>query len=338
MRFYDIINLVISVIYVISGEDSFLCHKQLNKILKDESIDLSFSDLVSYDCLETPLTAIIDEALMIPLLNDKRCLILKNPYFLTSQHLKTDFDNDLECLLNYLNAPNPTTILIFMANYPKLDDNKKIMKSLRKCARFFEFNLLNQSDLKIAVASYLKENGLVLDKSQFNVLLERLPNDLETVYHELDKIVLYGNEIDSDTIKKLIVKPIEDDTFALVNAVLKKDLKKSLKIWSDLVVLNKEPIQLVALIASQFRILYQVKILNKSGYNDQEIANKLNSKPYPIKKAKEMIYDHSEKQILEILDSLCNLDLDLKSKNIDKRLCFELFLLRLESGEMCGIN
>ena len=96
-------------------------------------------------------------------------------------------------------------------------------------------------------------------------LLRRLPLDIRTIQTEMEKLELYGGVISSDVVERLVTRPLEEDVFQLVNAVVDRDLRKSFHMWQDLCVLNKDAIYLIALLAAQFRFLYEVKALMLHG-------------------------------------------------------------------------
>ena len=71
---------------------------------------------------------------------------------------------------------------------------------------------------------------------------------------------------------KLVNKPLDENIFDLTNAILSKDRQKIFSIYHDLMILNEEPIKLIVSIANQMRLHYQVKLLDRKGYTDQEIG------------------------------------------------------------------
>ena len=57
---------------------------------------------------------------------------------------------------------------------------------------------------------------------------------------EMEKLELYGGVISSDVVERLVTRPLEEDVFQLVNAVVDRDLRKSFHMWQDLCVLNQD--------------------------------------------------------------------------------------------------
>ena len=112
---------------------------------------------------------------------------------------------------------------------------------------------------------------------------------------------------------------------------VEKNVKKMFSIWEDLQILNKDPIYLIALIASQFHLLFQVKCAMIKGMHDQsEIASLLSVHPYRVKLALPVCARLSVDTIMDLLHRLADLDQSIKSGKLDKKLGFEIFLLKLK--------
>ena len=64
--------------------------------------------------------------------------------------------------------------------------------------------------------------------------------------------------------------------FDLIEAIIKKDKKRSLTIYNDIVNYGEEVFKIMISLANQIRLLLQVKILEKE--NDTDIAEQLHLK------------------------------------------------------------
>ena len=53
-----------------------------------------------------------------------------------------------------------------------------------------------------------------------------------------------------------------------------------MSIYKDLMTINEEPVKLIVLVANSMRLIYQVKLLDRKGYTDQEIAKMLAVNPF----------------------------------------------------------
>ena len=92
---------------------------------------------------------------------------------------------------------------------------------------------------------------------------------------------------------------------------------------------NKEVLQLMGLLASQFRFCYQCISLKKLGYSNDDIASELACKSTRVKITLESIRGSNQDYFLGLLNKLSELDSNIKNGKIDKILGFELFLLEV---------
>lgn len=92
---------------------------------------------------------------------------------------------------------------------------------------------------------------------------------------------------------------------------------------------GEEPIKIIVMLANQFRLMYQVKLLTSKGYTEDDITSLLHSKKYPVHLAIQKGYRYSSDILLKHLEELADLDIKIKSGEIDKNLALELFLLRI---------
>ena len=90
-------------------------------------------------------------------------------------------------------------------------------------------------------------------------------------------------------------------------------------------------LSIIGLIASQIRIIYQVKVLEKQRLSNDEIASMLGEKnSYRIKKTKELTRYYSESELLELMNTLADMDYKLKTTDSDPNNLIELFILNLK--------
>ena len=97
----------------------------------------------------------------------------------------------------------------------------------------------------------------------------------------------------------------------------------------DLMTINEEPVKLIVLVANSMRLIYQVKLLDRKGYTDQEIAKMLAVNPFRLKYVRKEGQFFQIDELLRCLNELSLLDVKIKTGQIDKKLGLELFMLRI---------
>lgn len=309
------------MIYVLYGPEEFLINEEIKKIKNDNNIDdynVSYYNLENIDIKD-----IIDDALMISLFQDKKMIVVENTYIFTG--IKKEKNQSIDYLEKYLDNINDDTILIFKVINEKLDSRKKIITKLNKVALVREFN-------NISINETVKKmfEPYNIGNIEINHFLNRVGNDLYIIDNEVKKIKGYKDNdlnITKQDIDILTVKSIDTDIFHLIDNIILNKKDEALESYHEMIKQGEEPIKLIVMLANQFRLIYQVKELYKRGYREYDIANILEQKPYPIKKASEKMHKYSSEELLNYLVRLADLDINIKTGKIDKNLGLELFIL-----------
>jgi DNA polymerase III subunit delta len=134
-------------------------------------------------------------------------------------------------------------------------------------------------------------------------------------------------EITKSDVELLMTRTLEQDAFQLLNAYLRGDTTTALMVYHDLLRQKEEPIMLTALLASQIRLMSNVRYLQKKGYHAQAIAKQLKVNPYRVKLIVESRQQVGEDRLLEVLHRLAGADFQLKTSSGRRERILELFLM-----------
>ena len=261
-----------------------------------------------------------------PFLSDYRVIVYENPSFIFDSKLLDA--KQQQALVDYLSNPVETTVLIMVIN-KTVNSNSLIYKKISKYFKIEKFDKLSQNDFEKLVRDDLKNNSVNISKDALDLLLSRLDNDVEKYKNELNKLLTYGTELDYQDIDYLINQPIENDIFKLTNAINQNDLAASLKVYRDLLTNNKNDVlSIIGLLASQYRSMSQVKLLSQLGYNNAQIAAKLNVSAGSVYYKLRDSLSLSTKELMDKLNQLAILDESIKSGLTEPVSGLELFIIR----------
>lgn len=324
----------IAPIYLLYGKEAFLINETkqilLNRILNEDEMDFNFS---VYDLEETPIEAALEDAETFPFLGEKKVLFLHNPPFLTAEKTKEKVEHNLSKLESYLKEPAPYSVLVFSAPYEKLDERKKITKELKRTAVTVEAKPLNEKELKDWIKARARYNRVEIDPEAVEMIIALVGNNLFMITSEIDKLALYVTDpkkIDAEVVEKLVAKSLEQNIFSLIDKVVDRKLDEALRIYYDLLKQNEEPIKILAVIAGQFRIIYQVKELARRGYGQQQIAGIIKANPYRVKLALKQVNKFTDKELTRIMKQLADADYQMKTGRMNKSLLLEMFFFQLK--------
>ena len=304
--------------YLFYGNDDNYINKRIDRLINDINIDIN--DIIKYNFTDYKLEDILEEASMNSMFNNNKLIIIDS-------NLKEDIDYEL--LERYINNYNPHTYMVIKIKTDKLDTKKKIYKLFSKYAKVEELN--NDLDnLSNYVNNLLKDNNFYMSNSNINYFIAKVGNNINNIDNELEKLYLYkfdDKKIEKKDIDDLVINNIDDEIFAITNAVINNEVDKSLDLYNEFMMKNYEPTQIIGLLASQFQFLYQVKYLYNKNKTQNEIAKLIDVHPYRVKLAIGNLYNYTESDLLHYISKLGKLDEDIKTGNIDKNVGLELFLL-----------
>ena len=312
------------MIYLLYGSEKFLIDKEIKNIIEQNNIDTI--NINSYDLNFHTLNTVIDDCQTISLFSEKKAIIVYNSYIFTAK--KNSIEQDQTIFEYYLNNINPDTILILVLYEDKLDERKKILKNLRKIGVVKNFD--SNTNINILVKDMFSDYQI--SNNSINLLIDRIGKNLAILEQEVSKIKTYKdndlNITDSDIIM-LTHKSFDIDIFALIEAIVSKNKKTALNIYNEMLKYNEEPIKIIVMLANQFRIIYQAKEMYKKGYTESDIASTLGIHPYRIKLALNKAREYSSENLLSYLKKLSDLDIGIKTGNINKEIGLELFIINL---------
>ncbi|WP_042354995.1 DNA polymerase III subunit delta [Bacillus rubiinfantis] len=324
----------IAPIYLIYGTEAFLINETKNILLKEllteEETDFNFA---VYDLEETPIEMAIEDAETFPFFGERKLLFLHNPAFLTAEKSKDKVEHNLSRFEAYIQQPAPYTVMVIAAPYEKLDERKKITKELKRRAEIIEAKKLNERELTNWIKAQVRSRGFAIDEHACERLLALVGTNMFMIVSELDKICLYAagqGNITVHLVEELVAKSLEQNIFTLIEKVVQRRLEDALRIYYDLLKQNEEPIKILALLAGQFRLIYQVKELSRKGYGQQQIASYLKTHPFRVKLALGQAGKFTDEELLRIMNLLAEADYQMKTGGMNKSLLIELFLFRLK--------
>lgn len=305
--------------YLIEGNDYISVNNKISEIIKKN--DFSDASISKYDLSEGLLDDALEDLNTYGLFSDKKIVIINN------------FDkmdpllNNIEELLKYVENSSSLNLLFVVSD--KYDDRKKIIKDLKKKMEFIKISTDSVEFTKSCLEGYKIENGVI------NLLVNNTLGDVTRLYNECNKLKTYkinDKYISKDDVEELSFKKLGDSTeitFQFSRALAEKDKKSALILYQELLNYKIEPLSIIGLLASQFRIMYQVKSLEEKKMRNDEIASSLKEKPYRITKTRELTRYYSKKEILDLMIKLEDIDLKIKTTSVDANTLVQLFILNI---------
>lgn len=285
-----------------------------------------------YNLAETPIQEVIEDALTIPFLNDFKVIVVKNSYLFTGEKPKHAVDHHQESLLTFLEQFDGPNYVIFEVNHEKLDERKKIVKSLKTHHTVNKIEAMSEDELKKWIRETLNAQFKDIKQDALEELIQLTGADYKQVNNELEKLVLFAGDepiIVKSYVQQIVSRSLEQNVFLLTDYITTQRKKEAVDLLKDLIRMKEEPIKLLALISGQYRIFYQTKILQQKGFSETQIAKQLKIHPYRVKLAARKVARMNLSHLLHIIDRCADTDYALKSSYLDNTLLLELFILEI---------
>ena len=308
--------------YLLESEDYISLQQKIDELIKNN--DFSNATISTYDMDDSSLENALEDLDTYSFFSDKKVIIIKKIEVLDQEESKKDIAH----LMKYLDNSNNDNLLIICA--AKLNNVLKITKELKKKCNYIkvEFNINNF--LKEELKGYKLESGVA------NLLLNYCKDDVTKLHNECCKLKNYRidtKSISNDDVTEMVMEKLGDSkdlTFAFTRCLAEKDKTEALKKYKELLNYQIEPLGIVGLLASQIRIMYQVKILENDNLTNREIANILEEKSdYRISKTKELTRYYTENELLSLMKELQKIDMQCKSSDVDPNFLIELFIINI---------
>lgn len=320
-------------IVTVYGEVPELVEKESNQLIEkylgEEKDDFNF---VKYNLYDHDINQIIEESLTLPFFSDKKAILVKNAFVFTGEKVAKDQQPNTSALMEFLEKYDGQNLIVFEVYQAKLDERKKVVKTLKKHTRLSKIEQMSEQEMKQWIKQYLNHEYKDIKEDALNLFIELTGINYNIVKQELEKLILFlgdRNTVNKDDVKQIVNRSLEQNVFLLTDYIQQNKKAKAVGLVKDLIAMKEEPIKLLALITSNYRLYYQSKILQQKGYSNQQISKTVNAHPYRVKLAGNQARRYSLPSLLNIIDSCAETDYKLKSSYMDKNLILELFILSL---------
>ena len=212
-------------VYYLMGEEGYFTDRITDYIMENALSDVERDfNLTVYYGLDTDIDTIVTAAKRFPMMAERQVVVVKE-----AQMLK-----NLDSLVFYLQAPLPTTVLVFAHKNGSIDKRKKVAAELERYGVMLDSKKMKDDQLPPFINSYLREKGLSADNKSVLMIRESIGADLSRIAGEIDKLAIalpHGcTTITPELVEEHIGISKEYNNFELQNALVNKDILKANKI------------------------------------------------------------------------------------------------------------
>lgn len=315
-------------VYLYTGEEKYLIQHKIERLITESKADQY--NMFSYDMDEVNIKEAVRDALTPPFMSENKVVVIKNPKFLTLE--KSEINHTVSVLIKYIDNPMVSTYFIINAVGLKLNEKNEVVKQLRKKATIIETRELSETEFYGWVKRQFELEDIMIKEDALKLFYSLVGHNMLSARTEIDKLVVYvgkGNIVTSKIVSLVVVKEIQQDIFALSNAIIEHNSEKTMNVYRDLIAVDNDVNRLFNLVTRTIRDTLLVNYMLAEGAKQNDIAMKMETSPnrayYLIRNAKSFDVQSAK----EYLVKLGELDYKIKSGQIDARTGFEFFLFQL---------
>jgi DNA polymerase-3 subunit delta len=177
-------------------------------------------------------------------------------------------------LAAYLENPSPHATVIFIAD--DLNGVRKMGKFMRANTTAVEFVSLSDGELVNWARDEFKKAGAEIDAPVLNEFISRIGPDVRRLTNEVAKLAtaaLPETRITGELVEQLVPNVREVDHFRLTDAIVEGKRTAAMSMLAKALDDGAEPLQLLGLIAYNYRRLLMAKDMMERGVDRREVAN-----------------------------------------------------------------
>ncbi len=265
----------------------------------------------------------IAAAEQLPMMSQRRVVRIKN--------LAKLKEADEEVLLNYVNRPVDTSVVIFITE--EIDKRKKLAKVLMAGAAF-EFQPLKLNELQAWIRFYLKDLTAEIEPQALQRILETVISDLHTLANELNKLAaaaLPSGRITTELVDSLVGRSREHMNWELSDHIVSRNRRGALKTLKDLLDDGVEPLLLIGLIAGTYRRMALAKALLSQGASPATIFSEVRMPPFKQRDYLAMLNRVDSERLARTIRRVAETDLAIKTSKATPRMQVEMLVCELVS-------
>jgi DNA polymerase-3 subunit delta len=304
-------------IYFLSGEEPFFIDMISDYIEKNAIAEheRSFNQIVLYG-KDVTVGAVLNNARKFPMMAERQVVIVKEAQSI----LDLGKEEAQLLLISYLVNPLPSTILVFVYKYKKLDGRTALSKELEKRTVHVKSDKVSDYKLTQWIEEYFRGLGHSIDPRAAQLLNDSIGNNLEVLTNEVDKMLINFKEptkFTNDHISKFVGINKDYNNFEFMKALGFKDVIKANKIIAYFIQNPKAHpvIPLFSLMYSYFAKITIIHQSRKKGINDMQLAGVLGVPPFFVKEYVTAARNYNLGKVIDIFHYLK--EADLRYKGVD---------------------
>lgn len=319
------------------GKEQYLVRWAVNSLI-ELYIDKATKDLdcSKLDPKQVTLDDIVKQCETLPFLSRRRILLIEEFPLLAGDKGKGFPEEEEDQLTDYLANLPDTCLLIFTGN--KADKRRKLYKTINEFGACYEFDSLDEAQLKKFIEKRLKMAGKWAKPERIRewILMtgyyeKESGYTLDHLQHDIERVIALSEEeeISSQNLADGVEGNSETYVFHMIDALSEKKKEEAFSMLHNLLYSGESMQKILALVCSQLELMLMVKELKEEGASFKSMQERLGVHEFRIKKAINFASSFTVKQLRKSLLAAYQVDHSMKSGLMDAKLAMELLIASL---------
>jgi DNA polymerase-3 subunit delta len=233
-------------------------------------------------------------------------------------------------ILAYLERPLTTSCLVLTASSKK--GMEKLTATIESIGQVIQFPPLTEREAPRWLQERARQLGKTVTLQAASLLVELVGLDLYRLERELEKLATYVGDrerIDLEDVRQTTSSQRSFSVFELLRQVGRRRSNQAVTTLRSLILAGESPLGILALLARQVRLIWQVKDGLDRGMNVAEIGQRLNLSSYVLRNYVDQTSHFTEAELYQTHQAICEADLALKSTSISPEMILETLVFSL---------
>jgi DNA polymerase-3 subunit delta len=306
------------MVYTLAGKNTFQLSKHLDSVMSTFLKEHGDLGLERIDASEKDTDIVFQAVQSLPFLANRKLVIIKN----SSSNVAL-----LERLAELVErVPESIDVYFVDQNFDKRKSYYKLLKSLTTLTEFAE---QRPQDIAMWISGAIKERGGTISRPDAQLLVDRIGSSQQKLSQEIDKLLLYQNNVTRESIELLTDQSIQSTVFALLDAAFQGNGAKALKLYREQRSAKVDPNYIVAMLT------WQLQALALAVYAEPQSETTLlaaGQSPFSARKSLQLAKSISRKRLEQYVVTLSEIDAKTKSSAVDADAALELFFVELTTS------
>ncbi len=328
------LGIINRMVYLVCCVEPSIARYSAKKLLNKEFPTRDEWNYVSFNMADSSLSDLCGEVEFLPLGVERKAIYAEDCAFLKkaergSGKKKKTPEAKVQALADYCAHPNEQ-IDLFLVLYEEAPDEKNpIVEGIKAGGgQIITLDLPKEADFVSFAKRYCEKHNCPCEKGAAEELAKRVGTDYGSFRKNLEKLVAYANgePVTLQAVKKLVPPKLEDNTFAMSDALTRGKVPEAIRIYRDLKIHGVDEIRLINMLANQFRFFDSVAFLDAKGMGAQAIARELKSNPKRVEITLRNLYHVKRGSLKKIQEELYQTEASILSGKEKPEFAFERFL------------